>query len=51
MVSPGTELEFTHLVVKREVRNVNITTASKDSGREPGATSIRSQDDFGFEQI
>lgn len=51
VVSPGTELEFTHLVIKWEVRNVYIATASKDSGCEPGATSIRSQDDFGFEQI
>jgi len=51
VVSPGTELEFTHLVIKWEIRNVYIATASKDSGREPGATSIRSQDDFGFEQI
>lgn len=51
VVSPGTELQFTHLVIKREVSDVDITTAAKNCGREPGTSSIRSQDDFGFEHI
>ena len=51
VVRPGAEFKFTHLVVKREVSDVDITTAANYCWREPGTWSVRSQDDFGFKQV